>query len=80
MKLRDMTFVLVMTVISGCASAPEQDQVAGTRCDPDYGGAAVGALAGGVLGAQVGRGSGRDAAIAAGAATGALVGSRANCP
>lgn len=82
MKPRNVTLALMLaaTIVTGCASTPQQYDAATTHCGPDYGGAAIGALAGGVLGAQVGQGYGRDAAIATGAATGAVIGSRMNCP
>jgi uncharacterized protein YcfJ len=54
----------------------DREQVAGTRSEPNVGGALAGALIGGILGHQVGGGFGKDVATAGGAVAGGVIGSR----
>lgn len=62
--LKPALSLLVVFVVSGCATPPTQEQT----------GAVIGGALGGLLGAQVGSGSGRTAAIIAGTLAGAAVG------
>jgi uncharacterized protein YcfJ len=54
----------------------DREQMAGTRSEPNVGGAIAGALIGGILGHQVGGGFGKDVATAGGAVAGGVIGSR----
>jgi uncharacterized protein YcfJ len=54
----------------------DREQVAGSRSEPNVGGAIAGALIGGILGHQVGGGVGKDLATAGGAVAGGMLGAR----
>lgn len=88
MKKIVATILLSVSVLSGCASVQQKEQVSviatvqtvrnyqGAKSEPSGVNTAVGALGGGVLGNQVGRGNGRKLATVLGMVGGAVVGSQ----